>query len=384
MLNLDAYKGVKIIETIENYSIIKSELVIDKHNANFCSESYIIDDKEFWCKVTNNQNEFWNKNFSFYHFVVSDWVARVPGLFWTEYSAEIRKHSEQDIAIKSNDWIVFHPPGKSKKVLGGIGTIHLPPNDEGKRLISITSSCNASVGIPILIYPEIYDLLNLKQGDVVDIEEAKWQQMDIPWAKRFASTEKVPRGYLIIDSIDQIRISRNENVPVLYHPFSIMEYQSKDALLYDFVYLSLDSKVKNQRREIETFFNDYAKQENRNGSYLINPDITNPTFETQYISPADMQRPSEKAKLDLIFQRIRNTRFNHTTLDELIHVLPNYYNSSVSISALSQRIGISPAFLADDNAASISAQLINLCIKKNKIEELIDRMIVEHPTIFRN
>ena len=384
MLHLEAYKGAKIIETIENYSIVKSELVIDNHDANSCSESYIIEDKEFWYKVTNSQNEFWNKKFSFYHFVVSDWVARVPGLFWTEYSAEIRKHSEQDIAIKSKDWIVFHPPGKSKKVLGGIGTIHLPPNDEGKRLISITSSCNASAGIPILIYPEVYDLLNLKQGDVVDIEEAKWQQMDIPWAKRFASTERVPRGYLIIDSIDQIRISRNENVPVLYHPFSIMEYQSKDALLYDFVYLSLDSKVKNQRREIETFFNDYAKQENRNGSYLINPDITNPTFETQYISPADMQRPSEKAKLDLIFQRIRNTSFNHTTLDELIHVLPYYYNSSVSISTLSQRIGISPAFLADDNAASMSAQLINLCIKKNKTEELIDRMVVEHPTIFRN
>ena len=334
--------------------------------------------------MTNNQNEFWNKKFSFYHFVVSDWVARVPGLFWTEYSAEIRKHSEQDIAIESKDWIVFHPPGKSKKVLGGIGTIHLPPNDEGKKLISITSSCNASVGIPILIFPEVYDHLNLKQGDVVDIEEVKWQQMDIPWAKRFASTERVPRGYLIIDSIDQIRVSRDENVPVLYHPFSIMEYQSKDALLYDFVYLSLDSKVKNQRKKIETFFNDYANQENRNGSYLINPDITNPTFETQYISPAEMQRPSEKAKIDLIYQRIRNVSFNDATLDELIHALPNYYNTNVSISALSQRIGISPAFLADDNAASMSAQLINYCMKTNKIEELIDRMIVEHPTIFRN
>lgn len=384
MLHLEAYKGAKIIETIENYSIVKNRLASDIHNANSCSESFIIDDKEFWHKVTNNQNEFWNKKFSFYHFVVSDWVARVPGLFWTEYSAEIRKHSEQDIAIESKDWIVFHPPGKSKKVLGGIGTIHLPPNDEGKKLISITSSCNASVGIPILIFPEVYDHLNLKQGDVVDIEEVKWQQMDIPWAKRFASTERVPRGYLIIDSIDQIRVSRDENVPVLYHPFSIMEYQSKDALLYDFVYLSLDSKVKNQRKKIETFFNDYANQENRNGSYLINPDITNPTFETQYISPAEMQRPSEKAKIDLIYQRIRNVSFNDATLDELIHALPNYYNTNVSISALSQRIGISPAFLADDNAASMSAQLINYCMKTNKIEELIDRMIVEHPTIFRN
>lgn len=163
-----------------------------------------------------------------------------------------------------------------------------------------------------------------------------------------------------------------------------MEYQSKDALLYDFVYLSLDSKVKNQRKKIETFFNDYANQENRNGSYLINPDITNPTFETQYISPAEMQRPSEKAKIDLIYQRIRNVSFNDATLDELIHALPNYYNTNVSISALSQRIGISPAFLADDNAASMSAQLINYCMKTNKIEELIDRMIVEHPTIFRN
>ncbi len=177
----------------------------------------------------------------------------------------------------------------------------------------------------------------------------------------------------------------NENVPVLYHPFSIMEYQSKDALLYkDFVYLSLDSKVKNQRREIETFFNEYAKQENRNGSYLINPDITNPTFETLYISPAEICKPSEKAKLDLIFQRIRNTSFNHATLDELIHLLPYYYNSSVSISALSQRIGISPAFLTLMIIASMSAQLINLCIKRNKTEELIDRMMVEHPTIFRN
>jgi len=110
--------------------------------------------------------------------------------------------------------------------LGGIETIHLPPNDVGKRLISITSSCNSSVGIPILVYPEVYDYLNLKQGDVVDIEGAKWQQMDIPWAKRFASTKKIPRGYLIIDSINQIKVSNYQiNVPVIYHPFSIMEYQ---------------------------------------------------------------------------------------------------------------------------------------------------------------
>ncbi len=53
MLHLDAYKGAKIIETIENYSIVKNELVIDNHDANSCSESYIIEDKEFWYKVTS-------------------------------------------------------------------------------------------------------------------------------------------------------------------------------------------------------------------------------------------------------------------------------------------------------------------------------------------
>lgn len=375
------FKATKIIETIENYSIADSNEFINADPSNLDNDNWIYSDEQFWSKVISEPEKYWNKNFNLYTFTVCDWVARIPGLYWADFSVEIRKTSKNEVAIQSKQWIEFNPPGKSKKVLGGIGTILLPPNDDGKRLLSISSSCNASLGIPILIFPEVIDAISLKQGDAISIKNAKWQPLDLSWSKRFASTQGIPRGCFIIDSPNKIEILER-NIPVSFQPFSIMEYQKGDALLYDYVYLTIDSKINNLRKEIEMFFNYYAKKENRNGKYLINPNMIEPYFETQFSFPSEMQHQSEKAKLQLIYRRIKDLEFSRTTLNDLIEILPSYYDSNLAIRRLAKSIGVSAALLQEDNAASMASQLINYCYETNKIEELTDRMIVEYPIIF--
>lgn len=375
------YKAVKIIETIENYTIVENNALLEKEPNNPPIDNEFYDDKQFWEAVISNPEKYWNTKVSLIAFTISNWVARIPGLYWASYSKSLRKHAEKEIAKQSKQWIEFHPPGKSKKVLGGIGTILLPPNDEGKRLVSVSSGCNSSIGIPLLVFPNVWDTLKLKEGDTIIIKNAIWQPLDVSWSNRFVSTSGIPRGYIIADTPEKIKIYKRDT-PIVYHPFSVMEYQKGDALLYDFVYLIVDNKIERVRNEIEDFFNYYAQKENRHGKYLINPNMIEPYFETQYTSPHEMQHQSEKAKLELIYKRIRDIEFNHTALNKLIETLPSYYDSSLAIKRLAKSVGVSPALLQEDNAASMSAQLINYCFDNKKIEELTDRMLVEYPTIF--
>lgn len=118
------------------------------------------------------------------------------------------------------------------------------------------------------------------------------------------------------------------------------------------------------------------------GKYILNPNMVEPILETQYDSPLEMQQPSEKTKIDLMYKRIRRLSFKRTTLDKLIEVLPQFYDSSMAIERLAKTVGVSITIIQEDNAASMSAQLINYCYDENKIEELTDRTIVEYPLIF--
>lgn len=375
------YKGSKIIETLENYSLIEEGSIIEK-DYNRKTVKYFYSEENFWKTIIDNPSNYWGREIDLFSFVISDWVARVPGLFWTESSISMRNHNDTDIAIQSKEWTEFNPPGKSKKVLGGIGTLLLPPTDDGKIIMSVSASCNASTGIPLLIFPEVIDAHKLKQGNFVSIRGAKWQPMNIQWASQFDSVLGIPRGYLIIDKPEKIEVF-NDNYPVVYHPFSIMEYEYKDTILYDFVYATADSKVENIDLQIEKFFKEYRKKDGRNGEYLLNPNIIKPIFESRYLSPKELQKPSEKAKLKLLYERVRNSNFNGIAIEKLVNELPKFYFSKESIITLARNIGINPQNLADDSATSMSAQLISICIEKEKVEILIDRMVVDYPQIFK-
>jgi hypothetical protein len=205
--------------------------------------------------------------------------------------------------------------------------------------------------------------------------------MDLGWASKFASTKDIPRGYLVVDSIDKLIIIQR-GLPVVYHPFSLMEYEYQDSLFYDFVYVTADNKVQNVDIEIERFFKRYAKMEGRNGEYLLNPNVVRPIFQSRFQSPAELMKASEKAKLNLMFERIRETHFQGHSVEQLAIKLPQFYQSSRSIQTLAKNVGINVAFLEEDSAANMAFQLIDLCLKKEKVEDLIDRASLEYPKIF--
>lgn len=103
----NAYKTTRIIETIENYSI--------SHDTNYSindeQDGYhdFATDEEFWRRIISKPKSYWNKKIELHRFIVSEWVARVPGLYWADYSAILRRHSPNDVFEQSRNWIEFNP-----------------------------------------------------------------------------------------------------------------------------------------------------------------------------------------------------------------------------------------------------------------------------------
>ncbi|WP_066223700.1 hypothetical protein [Formosa haliotis] len=130
---IELYKGTKLIETIENYALAEEIKPLNDKDSN--SEYFwFSNDEEFWSSVITDPDKYWNQEIDLYCFVVSDWVARVPGLYWEPSSYVMRQHKKEEIALQSKHWVEFYPPGKSRKVMGGIGTLMLPPAEDGKIL----------------------------------------------------------------------------------------------------------------------------------------------------------------------------------------------------------------------------------------------------------
>jgi len=379
---IETQKGIKVIESLENYSLLpdfffKSDLSREQ------SANIVYDEAYFWHHMLQGSKEFTDGAISLYHFTLCSWVARIPGLYWTEQSTELRKVDASEVSFKSQSWTEFHPTGKSRKVLGGIGTLLLPQDRFGNRMVTLSSSNNASTGIPALISEEVYECLSLNEGDVLNINAANWSARGSEWSQLFASTKDIPSGYLVISKAEQIQ-KVGAGSPVAFHPFSIMEYESKSALLYDYVYLSVDSHHDSLRSTVENFFNDYARKEGRNGRYLINPNLVNPFFETRYQHPSQLSTTTERAHLELIKKRIVDDKFGKTTLNKVIQAIPAYYESINSLTRLIKFINVNPALFNNDTVVGLSAQLVNYCLDNDKIHLLFDRITYEYPIILNN
>ena len=91
----ELYKGTKLIETIENYALAEE---VNSLNENISNDEnfWFSNDEEFWRNVITDPTKYWNQKIDLYDFVVSDWVARVPGLYWTSSSEQIRQHKKEE------------------------------------------------------------------------------------------------------------------------------------------------------------------------------------------------------------------------------------------------------------------------------------------------
>lgn len=379
----EAYKATRILETFDNYSRadqINSESTL---NLSKRGKEYLYDESLFWKMLLSNPSGYWGVQFSAYDCILSEWVPRVPGLFWAQGSKAIRDFAEKEIATNRPGYIEYSPIGKSQKVLGGVGTIKLPPDLYDNRLFTISFNGNTSLGIPIIISQEIIEQKQLKSGSVIHIENSSWEKMTTDWASQFPSIAGIPRGFLKIEKVDDVlnsKIIANHEI----HPFSIMEYQSSNSLFFDFVFVTSIVTKNENRNRIEDFFETYRKKEGRNGKYLFSCDIANPLFESKYSSPFEMRSDYESGQMRVLEARIKREYFNGHTIDQLMQKLPGFYQTAASIRTLVSLLELPVGLLRDDSAAKMSTQLIEMCIDNDKMEQLIDRIAIDHPNAFTN
>lgn len=286
----------------------------------------------FFCGFTDDQS-FWDRVFSvlkddtqllhspnsveLLRVVISEWTPRIPGLFWRPHAKMLRNAARENIESRTGRWITYNPQGKSEKVAGGVGTVRLPPSESGYRLACATASLNASTGVPILIAPEVWERHRLAEGTIID-GVVTLRQLPGEWSRNFPSIKGIPKICLALSDPDAISV-HDTGAPVLFHPFTIMEYWDTDAQLLDFVYCTGDSTDSDYRQSLEAFFEDYRQDKGRDGRYLTNADVSDPMWNAEYSSPADMRdRP---ARVNLIEARALEAASGQSDLEALIRLL---------------------------------------------------------------
>lgn len=386
---INASKASVVIETLENYSINRDHTFsTESTKGNYGLNIY--DDRAFWEDVLNSEDHKLNNKFNSYECIFSNWISRVPGLIFSEGSFATRKLAENfrlETPIHfGKDIHIYNPVGKSAHISGGIGCLNLPQDERGYLLGSITTSANISAGIPILIFPEVLRDLNLKEGDIITLNNIIWQRMSLQWASNFPSTIGVPRAYLIVEDKSQIEIQkRRTNLKV--SPFSIMEYTSGNALLYDFVYCDINTNDIDCNNIVIDFFEKYKKQY-ENSNYLISINSTEATLvEGLYSSSLELAQKNGfgKTQLELIKERIKQSYFGSRTIERVLDLIPKYYaNGGGQIERISTIIGLKGVFYRNASVAESAITLVEGALNQNKFENLISLLSNENPGILNS
>ncbi len=358
----------RALEAVENYSLAE---VKAGSPMEFVDQINFDRDSNFWSCVFGQHLPFGTTvNFP-QGAAVSEWVARVPGLFWTGASKKLRTEGERYVESLEYRSKTLKPFGKSQLVSGGVGTMRLPPSSRGDRLATIATSGNVSAGIPALITDEVWRGCKLQEGSVVVFRGATWEGMDESWASRFPSTRGIPRGYLHLNNpqaVDPLA----ELVATEIHPFSIMEYASDDVELFDFVFATAFTADRHFRKDIERFFDLYRRAEGRNGRYLIAADVAQPLWDSDFTSPDHLRSadPNSVSHLRLLQRRIEESMGGEETTEHLLRVLAK---TDVGLMRrFSADIGISPSQWSNAGSlAKVSANFLS-CVTTEKLPALID------------
>ena len=391
---IHAVRSTKIEESLINYtlgdqgidgaSIASSGVDYDINNTYQIGEEW-----QFWNPVLDDYNYFRDKTIEINADVVlSEWVALVPGLFYKAGSDALRNVRKSNIEYVNKNWTHYTPLGKSRKVMGGIGTLKFPADKDGYRLVSLAMNQNASSGIPALIHPEIWEYYKMREGLKINKIVAPLRDMPSEWSLKFASTRGIPKACLFINKIEQIE-TNNEDAHVRHHPFTIMKYEKDGAEYFDFVFVNIDSDQKDARKNVQIFLGEYIYNDGRFGQYLIEPDISNPIIGSQDIicqSPLELRTKMEdsNAYLDLIQHRIHDTTFNDQTLDEIKHLLDHL--NEKTLKRYAKNIGLNPntVFRTGVSHASNTANLLDICMDRKMMTQFLDEVIEEYPEKFNN
>lgn len=229
----------------------------------------------------------------------------------------------------------------------------------------------------------VWEHHRLEEGSIVWLR-AKWQPLPDRWAGRFASVRGIPKGHLLVSRPGQVARVKNVKAPTQFHPCTVMEYYEGDAKLYDFVFATADTRLPNYRGRVEDFFEQYKRARGRFGKYLISADIADPLWEAEYESPDALRRaePGAKSQLELLQARVRGESFRGRRLDLIVQFLSRHYDND-GLRRISETIGVPHAhWFTGAAGADSSVQLLQLCVDRGKVEELLDAAAAEHPRAF--
>jgi len=361
------------MESLDNYAVADQLEAIPTDIAGIAIYGPYYDDFQFWRRVIRQPAAFWNKKLTFIEVSYSEWVPRIPGLGYTE-AARIISRDLQNAVPLNLDRLIYRPSDKSGFVMSGVGSLKLPPDYDGYRLCSITTSRTCSKGVPVLIAPEVAAYHKLSNGDCLASITGVWQQMTTEWTKQFAITENLPRGYLVVRHPDELK--KEKGIAQFYYdPFSVMEYEQDGILKWDYVFCNVPVDQPGQQKGIQDFFNDYRHLDGLNGKYLLNPDVGEPLFETAYNSPADYAR----AQLALMKERMNKTAIAGLNIDQVTAKIAVGYQDAFSLRVFAQKCGINAGQLSDDAPVKMAAQIVNLAIEANLLLELLQRFTIEQP-----
>jgi hypothetical protein len=282
----------------------------------------------------NHENDFWNDVLGsrienrlqpgdkvlLKGFAVSQWIPRVPGLFWKEESRILRDKASHEVEYYNQGITIYNPVGKSMHILGGIGNLRLLPNSSG-RLICASSSGQYWRGIPILLNEcDWHYYADLYSGSTVDIY-GTWALLPHEHSILLGGDKGIPRGCIMVTDIKNLKRS----IPGSCAAWTLFEYRDSNMLLnYAFAYCTFQIDHLPQRNTINqcrnneeinnasSFIKDYLKR--YRGLALTDFDETEPRIDAYLPVNELMSREVDSRRLRSFVERVKDNVLSPETV----------------------------------------------------------------------
>lgn len=384
----DLLVAAHIVETIHNYAraddpILQTGWTAVDISASTTDHPKSLQDDDFWAVALREPAKTWRKQFVFSGVTVSEWVARVPGLGWSEEAVRLRNSAEH--VERMIGGYAYDPPVKSEHVMSGVGTLRLAPGNDGSALVTLSAFGDAALGVPALMSADVFDKVQLDgslEGRVVS-GKARWIPMSETWAANFPYVSKLPRGYLLLDKPDDITV-RDYCQPTQIFPFTVMQYESGASELFDYVYVGARTDTKQHRQHVQTFFDRYQKDVGRRATYLFNGDMIEQLWDSRFNSPADLRRndPSAPSQLSLLEARVRERQMGKTDIEQLLRRMGEMLTES-DAKVISDEIGIPYAnwYVFGVTGADMCNLFVDAAMQHNRLEALVQALAIRKPEV---
>jgi hypothetical protein len=366
--------AARVLESAANYARASVHYAPEIAESGSHDRLLYREDVDFWGQVLAAPGNCWRKRVDAFDPVIfSEWVARVPGLFWKPGMASMRTYSAADVERYDLDGITLKPYGKSEIVMGGVGTLKLPPNAEGYLLGTVTTSTNVSAGVPVLVHPDVLECHDLREGSVIVLRSPLWAPMPFEWSARFPSTRGHPLGCLLLTKPETLGVVGGIGATQI-HPFTIMSYPSGTAELFDFVYATGVTTDPQYRQKLERFFNDYKDRNGRKGTYLIRADVAESLWDAEVASPQELA-----PHLELLERRVNDRQLGKDVTERLLQALASLPDVNY-LRKISTMVDIEPSTW--DAGGSLSDAAARFLARAPDIAALIDALAMERPLAF--